>query len=127
MVPGDLKYSKNHEWVRVEGNTATIGITDFAQEQLGEVTFIELPALKCTVSPGNQIATAESSKAAEDIYTPIAGTITEVNEELEDAPEQVNEDCYGSGWICKMELSGNSGVDKLLSPEEYQDLLEKSR
>lgn len=125
MVEKDLLYTKEHEWVRIEGNTATVGITDHAQEMLGEITFVELPAVDSEVSAGDEFAVAESSKAASDIYAPVTGKVTEVNDELESSPEIINDDCYGKGWICKIEVTDKSSVDKLMKPEKYEELLKE--
>jgi len=126
MVEKDLLYTKEHEWARIEGDTATIGITDHAQEMLGEITFVELPAVDSEVSAGNEFAVAESSKAASDIYAPVTGKVTEVNNELESNPELINEDCYGKGWICKIEVTDKSSVDELMNSERYEQLLKES-
>lgn len=125
MVEKDLLYTKEHEWVRIEGNTATVGITDHAQEMLGEITFVELPTVDSEVSAGDEFAVAESSKAASDIYAPVTGKVMEVNDELESSPEIINDDCYGKGWICKIEVTDKSSVDKLMKPEKYEELLKE--
>ncbi len=121
-VPDDLKYTKSHEWVRTEGDTATIGITDHAQDELGDVVFVELPAEGDTFDAGESFGTVESVKAVSDLYTPLGGEVVEVNSALEDAPEKINEDPYGEGWIVKLRTSG--GAD-LLSPEEYEKVVEE--
>ena len=102
-VPQDLRYSKEHEWVRLEGDTATIGITHFAQEQLGDVVFVELPEKGATIRQFSSLGVVESVKAASDIYAPIGGTIIAINEVLEDAPETVNQDPYGDGWFFRVQ------------------------
>jgi glycine cleavage system H protein len=121
-VPEDLKYTKSHEWVRAEDGTVTIGITDHAQEELGDVVFVELPDVGDTIDAGDSFGTVESVKAVSDLYTPVGGEVVEVNSSLEDAPEKINDDPYGEGWIVK--LSTSEGAD-LLSPEEYEKVVEE--
>ncbi len=106
MIPKELKYAKSHEWVLIEGDTATVGITQFAQEQLGDLTFVEVPEVGDTFEQGDEFGSVESVKAASEIYAPVAGEVIEVNEALEDAPEQINEDPYGKGWIIKLKING---------------------
>ena len=122
-VPGDLQYTKSHEWVRTEGETATIGITDHAQDELGDVVFVELPDEGATFDAGDSFGTVESVKAVSDLYTPVGGEVVEVNSALGDAPEKINEDPYGEGWIVKLRTSGDEG--DLLSAEEYKKVLEE--
>ena len=121
-VPEDLKYTKSHEWVRTEDDTATIGITDHAQEELGDVVFVELPDEGDTFEAGESFGTVESVKAVSDLYAPVGGEVVEANSTLEDAPEKINEDPYGEGWIVKLRTSGEAD---LLSPEEYEKVLEE--
>ena len=121
-VPDDLQYTKSHEWVRTEGDTATIGITDHAQDELGDVVFVELPAEGDTFDAGEAFGTVESVKAVSDLYAPVGGEVVEVNSALEDAPEKINEDPYGDGWIIKLRTSGEAD---LLSPEEYERVVEE--
>ena len=121
-VPGDLQYTKTHEWVRREGDTATIGITDHAQDELGDVVFIELPEEGASFGAGDAFGTIESVKAVSDLYAPVGGEVVEVNEALNDAPEKVNEDPYGEGWIIRLRVSGEGN---LLSAEEYEKVLEE--
>ncbi|MGH3145519.1 MAG: glycine cleavage system protein GcvH [Rubrobacter sp.] len=121
-VPGDLEYTRSHEWVRTEGDTATIGITDHAQDELGDVVFVELPGEGDTFEAGESFGTVESVKAVSDLYAPVGGEIVEVNSGLEDAPEKINDDPYGEGWIVKLRTSGDAD---LLSPEEYGKVLEE--
>ena len=121
-VPEDLQYTKSHEWVRTEGDTATIGITDHAQEELGDVVFVELPEEGATIEAGDSFGTVESVKAVSDLYTPVGGEVVEVNSSLEDAPEKINEDPYGEGWIVKLRTSDEAD---LLSPEEYEKVVEE--
>ena len=121
-VPEDLQYTKSHEWVRTEGDTATIGITDHAQDELGDVVFVELPDEGATFDAGESFGTVESVKAVSDLYTPVDGEVVEVNSSLEDAPEKINEDPYGEGWIVKLRTSDEAD---LLSPEEYEKVVEE--
>ena len=122
-VPGDLQYTKSHEWVRTEGDTATIGITDHAQDELGDVVFVELPDEGTAFDAGDSFGTVESVKAVSDLYAPVGGEVVEVNSALDDAPEKINEDPYGEGWIFKLRTSGDEG--DLLSAEEYEKVLEE--
>lgn len=122
-IPVELKYSSDHEWVKVEGNKATIGITDFAQDQLGDVVFVEVPEIGAEINAKEGLGTIESVKAVSDIYSPVTGKVLEVNSQLEDAPQLINEDAYGTGWICVVELSDANEVKDLLSAEDYEKLL----
>lgn len=122
-VPEGLLYTKDHEWVKVEGETATIGITDHAQEQLGELVFVELPQVGKEFAAQKEIAVVESSKAAGDVYCPVAGQVTEVNAELGTKPERINEDCYGAGWICKLTITDKRPLDDLMDAGQYQEYL----
>jgi glycine cleavage system H protein len=119
-VPEDLQYTKSHEWVRTEGDTATIGITDHAQDELGDVVFVELPGEGDTFDAGESFGTVESVKAVSDLYAPVGGEVVEVNSALEDAPEKINEDPYGEGWIVKLRTSDKAD---LLSPEQYEEVV----
>jgi glycine cleavage system H protein len=121
-IPDDLQYTKSHEWVRAEEGTVTIGITDHAQEELGDVVFVELPDVGDTIGAGDSFGTVESVKAVSDLYTPVGGEVVEVNSSLEDAPEKINEDPYGEGWIVKLSTSEEAD---LLSPEEYEKVVEE--
>ncbi len=124
-IPADLKYVASHEWIRIEDDgLVTIGITDFAQSQLGDVVFVELPEADSEVEAEQDIAVVESVEAASDIYAPLAGTIVAVNEALVDAPEKVNEDPYGEAWFFKMKLSDGSQLDSLLDADAYAALCE---
>lgn len=121
-IPGDLKYASSHEWVRTEAEGAfTVGISDFAQEQLGDVVFVELPEVGDTVSAGDAVAVVESVKAASDIYAPVSGEIVEINEGLTDSPEQVNDDPYENGWFFKIKPSDEEEMNDLMDAESYQD------
>jgi glycine cleavage system H protein len=122
-VPEELQYTKSHEWVRTEGDTATIGITDHAQEELGDVVFVELPEEGDTFDAGDSFGTVESVKAVSDLYTPVGGEVVEVNEVLNDSPEKINEDPYGEGWIVKLRTSGETAG--LLSASDYEKVLEE--
>lgn len=123
MIPENLYYTKDHEWAKVEGDSAVVGITDHAQESLGEVTFVELPQVGKSLTQHGQIGTVESSKAASDIYSPVAGTVTEANEKLESEPELINKDCYGTGWICKVKISDVAGIKSLMNAKQYDEYL----
>jgi len=120
-VPDNLSYSKDHEWVRVEGDTAVIGITDHAQEQLGDVVYVELPKPGESFSAHESFGSVESVKAVSEIFTPVSGEIAELNESLNDEPEKVNKDPYGEGWMIKMKMSAPGEVDSLLTAAEYED------
>lgn len=121
-IPADLKYAISHEWVREEANDiVTIGISDFAQEKLGDVVFVELPEEGAEISAGDPVAVVESVKAASDIYAPVSGTVVEVNSSLEDAPEQVNEDSYENGWFFKVKMSDSAELADLMDSESYAD------
>jgi glycine cleavage system H protein len=121
-VPEKLQYTRSHEWVRTEGDTATIGITDYAQDELGDIVFVELPEEGATFDAGDSFGTVESVKAVSDIYTPVGGEVVEVNEALNDTPEKINEDPYGDGWIIKLRVSGEGD---LLSASDYEQFLEE--
>jgi glycine cleavage system H protein len=122
-VPEELQYTRSHEWVRTEDDTATIGITDYAQEELGDIVFVELPEEGATFDAGDSFGTVESVKAVSDLYTPVGGEVVEVNEALNDNPEKINEDPYGDGWMIKLRLSGEGAG--LLSASDYEQLLEE--
>ena len=124
--PGELRYSAEHEWVGVDGGRARIGITDFAQDALGDVVYVQLPAVGALVVAGGSIAEVESTKSVSEIYAPVTGTVIEVNETLNDAPEQVNQDPYGAGWIFVVELADAAEVDTLMDAAAYQGLIEEA-
>jgi glycine cleavage system H protein len=125
-IPSALKYATSHEWVRVEGDgTVTIGITEHAQDLLGDMVFVELPDIGDTVTTGDDVAVAESVKAASDIYAPVSGEVIAVNEELEDAPELVNADAYGDGWLFQLRLEDESELDALLDAEGYENSIDE--
>jgi glycine cleavage system H protein len=120
-IPEDLHYSKDHEWVRVEGDTATIGITDHAQHQLGDVVYVELPSVGETFEAHAVFGQVESVKAASDLYCPVSGEVTEINETLNDSPETVNTDSYGEAWMLRLRLKDTGEFDKLMNAAEYED------
>jgi glycine cleavage system H protein len=124
QIPEDLQYSTDHEWIRVEDGRARIGITDYAQDALGDVVFVDLPEVGASVAASASISEVESTKSVSDIYAPVSGTIVEVNGDLADAPERLNEDPYGEGWICVIEISDAGELDKLLDADGYRALVE---
>ncbi|MEZ5379520.1 MAG: glycine cleavage system protein GcvH [Acidimicrobiales bacterium] len=124
-VPDDLRYSSDHEWVRAEADgRVRVGITDYAQDHLGEVVFVELPEVGAAHTAGSAVGEVESTKSVSEIYTPLNGTVVEVNTELVDAPERLNEDPYGDGWICVIELADDADLSALLDAEAYRSLTE---
>ena len=122
-VPENLQYSKDHEWLRVEGDTGTVGITDHAQNSLGDVVYVELPKVGDTFSAHGTFGSVESVKAVSELYLPVSGEVTEVNESLQDEPEKVNTDPYGEGWMVRVRLADKGEVDSLLTAAEYEDYL----
>lgn len=122
-IPAELKYTKDHEWIRVEGNTVTIGITDFAQGELGDIVFVEIETEGETLGQHDVFGTVEAVKTVSDLFMPVSGEITEFNKSLETNPEQVNSDPYGDGWMIKVNLSDASEIDGLMSAEDYQQLV----
>ena len=124
-IPAELKYTSSHEWVRSEGNgIVTVGITEHAQGLLGDMVFVELPEVGETIATGDDVAVAESVKAASDIYAPLTGEVVEVNEDLEDSPELVNSDAFGDGWMFKIKIEDESELDSLLDAEGYESSIE---
>ena len=123
-IPAELRYSSDHEWVRVEGATATIGITEYAQDALGDVVFVEMPDAGLAVAAGESFSEVESTKSVSDIYAPVTGSIAEVNSALESQPELLNSDPYGAGWICRIEISDPSELEGLMDAEAYRALTE---
>ncbi len=119
-TPADLKYAATDEWLRLEGDTATIGVSDFAQEQLNDIVFVELPEVGKTVSKGEAFGVVESVKAAADLNAPISGTVIEVNTALQDTPELINSDPFGDGWIARLKVTDASGADDLMDAEAYK-------
>lgn len=122
-IPDNLKYTKDHEWVRVEGDEAYVGITDFAQRELGDIVYVEVETIDEEIEEGEVFGTVEAVKTVSDLFMPIGGTVLEFNESLEDSPESVNEDPYDKGWMIKLKLSDPSAVDNLLSAEAYKELI----
>ena len=122
-IPSDLKYTKDHEWVRVEGDTATVGITDFAQGELGDIVYVEVETLDETLDREEVFGTVEAVKTVSDLFLPLSGTITEINPLLDEAPEKVNTDPYGEGWMIRMKISDTSELEDLLSAGDYKELV----
>ena len=122
-TPNELRYTKEHEWVKIEGNTAIIGITDHAQHELGDIVFVELPEVGDTVALEQAFGSVESVKTVSELYAPISGTVAAINDELSDSPELVNESPYENAWMIKVELSNLEEVDALLTPEQYEALI----
>jgi glycine cleavage system H protein len=122
-VPGDLRYSTDHEWISIDGNRVRIGITDYAQDALGDVVYVQVPMVGKSVTAGETFSEVESTKSVSDVYAPVSGTIVEVNDSLADAPEQVNTDPYGAGWLCVIEVADPAELDGLLDAAGYQALV----
>lgn len=122
-VPSELKYSKEHEWVKVDGDIVTIGITDFAQSELGDIVFVELPEEGDELTSGDSFGSVESVKTVSELYAPLSGKVVEVNEELEDSPEFVNESSYDKAWMVKVELSDKAQLDELLDADAYSEMI----
>ncbi|MGD2279047.1 MAG: glycine cleavage system protein GcvH [Candidatus Omnitrophota bacterium] len=126
MIPKDLKYTKEHEWARIEGDEAVFGITDYAQSELGDITFVELPAKDNEVKKSESFSTVESVKAASDVYAPLSGKILDVNSSLEDTPELINQSPYENGWICRVKIADIAEQENLMSAGDYEKYLEES-
>lgn len=124
MYPEDYRYSKDHEWIRIEDDICVLGITHYAQDELGEVVFVELPDVGQTFAAHDEIGTIESVKAVAEVFTPVSGEIVEVNETLEEAPEMVNADAHGEGWLVKIRFTAGAELEELMSAEAYQQFLE---
>ena len=122
-VPAELKYTQDHEWIKIDGDTATVGITDYAQGELGDIVYVELPAVGETFSKGDAFGNVEAVKAVSDLYMPVSGEVVEVNAMLDDKPETINADPYGDGWMIKVKISDTSEIDELLDAEAYQELI----
>ncbi|WP_299526940.1 glycine cleavage system protein GcvH [Winogradskyella sp.] len=122
-IPSELKYTKDHEWIKIEGDTATVGITDFAQGELGDIVYIEVDTLDETLDAEEVFGTVEAVKTVSDLFLPLSGEIIEFNENLENEPEKVNTDPYGDGWMIKLKFSDESQIDNLLSAEDYKALI----
>ncbi len=125
MNPDDVKYHREHSWVRVEGNKATIGITDYAQQQLGDIVYVELPEIDTEIDADSELSEIESTKATSPLVSPVSGTVVEVNEDLADTPEIINEDPYGNGWLAVLELTDPAELSDLLSKTEYEKFLQE--
>ena len=122
-IPEDLVYTSEHEWMRIDGNKAEIGITNHAQNELGDIVYVELPTLDDEIDSGEEFGTIESVKAVSPLYMPVSGRIIEVNAELQEHPELVNEDCYDEGWLVRIEITNAEDTDELLDPEAYKAIL----
>ncbi|KPJ50645.1 MAG: glycine cleavage system protein H [candidate division Zixibacteria bacterium DG_27] len=125
-VPEELKYTKEHEWLRSEGDLATVGITDYAQSELGDIVFVELPQVGDAASQGEPFGTIEAVKTVADLFSPVSGEVSEVNPKIEEDPAVMNKDPYGEGWMIKVKMSDASQADSLLSPTDYRALIEKA-
>ena len=123
-VPDDLRYSPDHEWVKAEAGRARIGITDYAQDALGDIVFVQVPSVGTAVTAGASISEVESTKSVSEVYAPVTGTVVEVNDELGDNPERLNDDPYGAGWICVIDPADPAELDRLLDAPGYRELLE---
>ena len=123
MIPEDLRYHKEHEWVRLDGQRVTLGISDFAQDALGDVVFVDLPKIATELTKDEEIGEVESTKATSSLYSPVSGTIVEVNAELEGHPEYLNQDPYGKGWIAVIELTNPADVEALMTASQYEEFL----
>ncbi|MFN3218694.1 MAG: glycine cleavage system protein GcvH [Acidimicrobiales bacterium] len=123
-VPEELRYSTDHEWVRIDGNRVVLGITDYAQDALGDVVFVDVPEVGTTVAAGDSFSEVESTKSVSDIYAPVGGVIVETNTELGDSPERLNDDPYGDGWICVIEVADTADLEALMDASAYQALID---
>lgn len=123
MYPSDYLYSRDHEWVRVEGDTCVLGITEYAQEELGEIVFVELPDVGQSFHTTEEVGTIESVKAVAEVFTPVSGEVLEVNGALEDEPELVNDDPHGEGWLVKLRITSKAELDELMSAEQYEEFI----
>jgi len=127
MNPDDIKYHRDHAWVRVEGKRATIGITDYAQHQLGDIVYVDLPEAETEVDAESELSEIESTKATSPVVSPVSGTVVEVNEDLADSPEIINDDPYGNGWLIVIEMSDPSEVDDLMAKDEYEKFVKEEQ
>lgn len=123
-IPADLKFTKDHEWIKIDGDTATVGITDFAQGELGDIVYVDVDTLDDAVEEGEVFGSVEAVKTVSDLFMPLSGEVSEFNEELEDEPELVNTDPYGKGWMIKITISDASQIDNLLDAEAYKNLIQ---
>jgi glycine cleavage system H protein len=122
-VPDELRYSRDHEWIRVEGDVVRVGITDYAQDALGDVVYVQVPSVGAEVKLGDSFSEVESTKSVSDIYAPVSGVVVEVNDLLGDEPQKVNDDPYGDGWLCTIRVSDPTQIDALLDAAAYRDLI----
>ena len=122
-IPAELKYTKDHEWVKIEGDTAIVGITDFAQSELGDIVFVDVESVDEELNAGDVFGSVEAVKTVSDLYLPLSGKVVEVNEELESEPELVNSDPYGKGWMIKLKIANDADQSELLSAEQYQEVI----
>ena len=127
MIPSNLRYHQEHEWARIEGKQATVGISHFAQDALGDIVFVDLPKAGATVSAGDQIGEVESTKTTSTIYTPVSGTVLKINGDLKDHPEVINSDPYGKVWMVVIDLADPAEVEKLMTAQQYDDFLKKEK
>jgi glycine cleavage system H protein len=125
IIKDNLKYTKDHEWLDLQGDTGTIGVTDFAQGELGDVVYVELPAVGAALKAGEPFGTIEAVKAVSELYAPVSGTVTEVNTRLADEANLVNQDCYGAGWMIRVKVANPADTGSLLSPKDYSQLVEQ--
>lgn len=123
MSPDDLKYTKDHEWIRVEDDVAVVGVTDYAQKQMGDVTYVELPEIGKRIERGGELGVIESVKSANDVYAPVSGKVGEVNKHLEDSPEVINSDPYGDGWVCRLDDISEKDVSSLMDARQYDEYI----
>ncbi len=123
-IMDDRKYTEEHEWVKMEGDLAVMGVTDYAAKQLGDITYVELPEVGAELEQMGELGVVESVKAAADFFSPLSGIVAEVNQELEDNPQLINEDCYGAGWMCKLKDCKDAELDNLMDAAAYKDLVE---
>lgn len=123
MVPDNLRYTKDHEWIRVEGNAGAVGITDHAQEELGDIVYVELPKVGAKIEQSSSFGSVESVKAVSDIYCPVSGEVTEINQALAESPEKVNDDPYGNGWLIKLKLTDLAQIDRLMTAAQYTEYI----
>ena len=123
MIIEGLFYTKQHEWVKIENDTATIGVTDYAQQMSGEIVFVELPPVDKQFNVHDELAVVESSKSASDVYSPVTGKTIELNSQLQSNPELINDDCYGTGWLCKLSITGSKDTEELMNAKQYGEYL----
>lgn len=123
MIPKTIKYTKEHEWIKIKGNIGILGITDYAQKELGDITYIEFPDIGKVVNKNDELNVIESVKVANDIFAPVSGKVIEINDALESSPEKINQDPYEDGWICKIEMNNKQELDELMSSDAYEEFL----